>query len=184
MRASRFRRDRCRTGQHHHQPPRSSQGAGSPLDIVERTAEARDNLLRVVDKFPTSTTRRRSPAGLGHNLALKRDGTVVAWGGIFDGQGYVPATVPDGLSGVIAIASGDDHDLALKQDGTVVAWGRNDAGQATVPSGLERFEQPCDSARQLSDTTSPPAPCLWRYLGHRNSSHPNRSERWHHPTPP
>ena len=68
----------------------------------------------------------------GHNLALKSDGTVVAWGDNSSGQ----ATVPSGLSGVVAIAAGDDQSLALKSDGTVVAWGNNDYGQATVPSGL------------------------------------------------
>jgi len=38
----------------------------------------------------------------GHNLALKSDGTVVAWGDNSSGE----ATVPSGLSGVVAIAAG------------------------------------------------------------------------------
>jgi len=46
-------------------------------------------------------------------------GTVVAWGDNNDGETDVPA----GLSGVVAIAAGDDYSLALKSDGTVVAWG-------------------------------------------------------------
>ena len=60
-------------------------------------------------------------AGSSHSLALKSDGTVVAWGKNFYGQAIVPA----GLSGVTAIAAGGDHSLALKSDGTVVAWGAN-----------------------------------------------------------
>jgi alpha-tubulin suppressor-like RCC1 family protein len=71
-------------------------------------------------------------AGWDHALALKSDGTVVAW----DGNQHGESTVPDGLSGVVAIAAGQDHSIALKSDGTVVAWGRNNLGQCTVPSSV------------------------------------------------
>jgi photosystem II stability/assembly factor-like uncharacterized protein len=71
-------------------------------------------------------------AGTQHNLALKEDGTVVAWGR----DDYGQATVPAGLSGVTAVAAGYGHSLALKGDGTVVAWGWNESGQATVPAAL------------------------------------------------
>lgn len=60
-------------------------------------------------------------AGGGHSLALKRDGTVVAWGVNSEDQ----ATVPAGLSNIVAIAAGSGHNLALAADGTVRAWGRN-----------------------------------------------------------
>ena len=62
-------------------------------------------------------------------MALKSDGTVVAWGRERLGQ----TTVPAGFTGVIAIAAGSTHTVALKHDGTVVAWGNNGYGQATVP---------------------------------------------------
>ena len=68
-----------------------------------------------------------------HNLALKRDGTVVAWGCGIANHGQ--CSVPAGLSGVIAIAANDFHSLALKRDGTVVAWGYNNWGQF-IPAGL------------------------------------------------
>ena len=67
-----------------------------------------------------------------HTVALKQDGTVVAWGY----NGYGQATIPVGLSGVTAIAAGGNHTVALKQDLTVVAWGSNGSGQINVPTGL------------------------------------------------
>ena len=71
-------------------------------------------------------------AGGYHSLALKSNGTVVAWGDNY----YDQSTVPAGLSGVTAISAGYGHSLALKSDGTVVAWGWNDYGQTDVPAGL------------------------------------------------
>jgi hypothetical protein len=72
------------------------------------------------------------------SLALKQDGTVVAWG--CSPVDFGECSVPSGLSGVTAIAAGVFHSLALKSDGTVVAWGcappGEDVGQCTVPSGL------------------------------------------------
>src|SRR5204863_8269787 len=58
-------------------------------------------------------------AGGNHSLALKSDGTVVAWGGNSSGQ----STVPGGLNRVVSVAAGGPHSLALKSDGTVVTWG-------------------------------------------------------------
>jgi alpha-tubulin suppressor-like RCC1 family protein len=49
-------------------------------------------------------------AGQDMNLALKRDGTVVAWGGI--GMAGKPI-VPEGLSNAVAIAAGLDYCLAI-----------------------------------------------------------------------
>lgn len=73
-----------------------------------------------------------------HCLALKADGTVVAWGSNEEGQ----CNVPPGLSNVVAIAAGSDHSVAAKADGTIVGWGAGsptgsvDSGQATAPTGL------------------------------------------------
>ena len=90
----------------------------------------------------TATGRRTCPpgctgvkavsAGGGFSLALKNDGTVVAWGW----NGYGQTNVPAGLTGVTVIAAGDYHSMALKSDGTVVAWGWNGYGQTNVPTGL------------------------------------------------
>jgi hypothetical protein len=71
-------------------------------------------------------------AGVYHTVALKKDGTVVAWGS----NDYGQTDVPTGLTGVTAIAAGDYHTVALKSDGTVVAWGNDGFGQSAVPAGL------------------------------------------------
>ena len=69
-------------------------------------------------------------AGSSHSLALRTNGTVVAWGN----NGYGQTNVPAGLSNVIAIAAGGYHSLALKSDGTVAVWGQNTYGQLNVPA--------------------------------------------------
>jgi hypothetical protein len=55
-------------------------------------------------------------AGLDHCLALRDDGTVVAWGDNTYGQ----TNLPMGLTNVAAIAAGDNHSLALLGDGPLV----------------------------------------------------------------
>jgi alpha-tubulin suppressor-like RCC1 family protein len=67
-----------------------------------------------------------------HNLALRQDGTVIAWGQNDYGQTSVPLDLP----AVTAIAAGRYHSLALCEDGTVRAWGNNASGQTNVPTGL------------------------------------------------
>ena len=57
-------------------------------------------------------------AGEFHSLAIKSDGTVVAWGKSDGGE----CTPPTGLSGVSKVAAGSNYSLALKTDGTLVTW--------------------------------------------------------------
>jgi len=74
-------------------------------------------------------------AGGFHSLALKGDGTVMAWGSNQHGQlgdgsltrSDVPVAV-SGLSEVTALAAGNSHSLALQSDGSVEAWGANQHG--------------------------------------------------------
>lgn len=67
-----------------------------------------------------------------HNLALKRDGTVAAWGS-FGTTSYTP---PPGLTGVKDVAAGYLWSLAVRSDGTVTSWGELDAPGIGVPAGL------------------------------------------------
>jgi hypothetical protein len=53
-------------------------------------------------------------------MALKADGTIVAWGDS-EGQGIVP----EGLTNVVAIGAGSFHSLAVLESGNVVVWGRS-----------------------------------------------------------
>jgi alpha-tubulin suppressor-like RCC1 family protein len=90
-------------------------------------------------------------AGYAHILALKNDGTVWAWGDNSNGElgnnNTVSTSIPvqvrgsdniGFLTGISAIAAGQQFSLALKNDGTVWAWGENSTGQLGDNSSLER----------------------------------------------
>src|SRR5689334_1206931 len=68
-------------------------------------------------------------AGLADALALRDDGTVVAWGA----NDFGITNVPVGLTNVAAISSGWYFHMALRTDGTVTTWGYALMG---APSGL------------------------------------------------
>jgi alpha-tubulin suppressor-like RCC1 family protein len=96
-------------------------------------------------ELPARTTPQAIPnlgdvksvaCGNWHSLALKNDGTVIAWGNNGTGQlgdgtnnSRGEATPVKELSGVVALAAGNWHNLALKEDGTIWAWGNNSTGQ-------------------------------------------------------
>jgi len=69
--------------------------------------------------------------GNNHVLALKADGTVVAWYKTTGGLQYGQADVPVGLNHVVAVSAFGFHSLALKADGTVAIWGNGE----TLPAG-------------------------------------------------
>jgi alpha-tubulin suppressor-like RCC1 family protein len=87
-------------------------------------------------------------AGSTHSLALKSDGSVLAWGSNANGQLGDGTTVSklapiqvSGLgagSGVVSIAAGASFSLALKSDGTVLAWGLNSNGQLGDGTTVQR----------------------------------------------
>ncbi|GEC93678.1 RCC1 domain-containing protein [Brevibacillus brevis] len=71
-----------------------------------------------------------------HNLAVKKDGTVWAWGNNNYGQlgdgtktnRFLPVQVK-GLTDVVSVAVGNEQSFAIKKDGSVWAWGRNTQGR-------------------------------------------------------
>ncbi len=71
--------------------------------------------------------------GAGHNLGLKADGSIVAWGCGLDFD-YGQCDVPAPNTRFVGIAAGSGHSLGLEGDGFIVAWGANDDGQTNVPS--------------------------------------------------
>ena len=80
-------------------------------------------------------------AGYGHTLALKLDGTMLAWGDNSSGQigdgtwlsrnnpVVVRDAVGNSISGIVEISVSFAHSIALKDTGTLLAWGRNAEGQ-------------------------------------------------------
>ena len=72
-------------------------------------------------------------AGVHHSLALRRDGTVLSWGGETNRN---PRPTPvSGLAEVTAISAGWEANLALLKNGTVMQW--SEGGGAPMPvSGL------------------------------------------------
>ena len=86
-------------------------------------------------------------AGLLHSVALKKDGTVWAWGSNDYGQLGVddqdfatsPQQIP-GLPKVDKIAVSEHHNLALDASGRVWAWGLNLSGQLGNNTNTNNFQ--------------------------------------------
>ena len=83
--------------------------------------------------------------GSTHSLALRSNGTVVAWGNDTFGQlgngaatdnatSNVPVEVSN-LTNVVAIGAGGQHSIALRRDGTVWTWGNDGSGQLGMGGG-------------------------------------------------
>jgi alpha-tubulin suppressor-like RCC1 family protein len=109
--------------------------------LGDGTSDRRTTPVEVIDL--DGAELKAIAGGQLHSLALKEDGTVLAWGRNLDDQlgdgtntdTSTPVQVQDPndpsgyLSEVEAIAAGSSHNLALKNDGTVWAWGNNTNGR-------------------------------------------------------
>lgn len=84
-------------------------------------------------------------AGNFHNLSIKTDGTLWAWGRNIDGQlgdgNTVTRNAPAQIginSNWTSVAAGGSHTIAIKTDGTLWAWGLNTDGQLGDGSTVNR----------------------------------------------
>ena len=83
-----------------------------------------------VSDLPAGTDYVAIAAGDAHALALRRDGTIAAWGQNSYGQCNVP------LATYSAISAGAGFSLAIRADGSIAAWGADTHKQvSSVPSG-------------------------------------------------
>ncbi len=101
----------------------------------------------VFGSVPTGTGWKKVAAGNSHALALKDDGTLVAWGKNNYGQLGLPANIK-----YRDIDAGDDFSLALSIDGTIYAAGKNTYNQVSakpVGTGFIAIEAGASTAAAL-----------------------------------
>ncbi|WP_027086007.1 carboxypeptidase regulatory-like domain-containing protein [Cohnella panacarvi] len=103
--------------------------------------------LRAPSGLPVLTDAIAVESGDSHVLAIRRDGTVWAWGSNSSGQLGIssesPSTVPvqvPGLAGAIAVAAGNGYSLVLTDAGEVWAFGRNNSGELGEGTTMTRRE--------------------------------------------
>ncbi|POM25853.1 Regulator of chromosome condensation (RCC1) repeat protein [Actinomadura rubteroloni] len=107
-------------------------GSNASGQLGDGTTTNRTTPVQVSGLTNIARTIGSIDAGGNHSLAVKSDGTVVAWGSNASGQlgdgtttnRTAPVAV-SGLTNVRAVSAGDNFSLALKNDGTVWAWGNN-----------------------------------------------------------
>lgn len=101
----------------------------------------------------TLTTWAAVAAGRAHSVALRKDGTLWAWGRNFNGQlgdgtesdRSTPVQVRTSVTTEpkwSVIATGSNHTVARDTDGNLWAWGQNTAGQLGTGSALNIVRAP------------------------------------------
>jgi alpha-tubulin suppressor-like RCC1 family protein len=98
--------------------------------VLRKPYEEIDVLVGVNFPIRSGFTKVSAIAAASDVIVLSEDGTIDAWNPSAQGG------VPDGVSGVTAIAAGDWLGLALSSNGKVTAWGDDSYGKATVPQSL------------------------------------------------
>lgn len=94
--------------------------------------------------------------GISHIVALKHDGTVVAWGH----NVYGGCDVPSGLKDVKAIAAGDDFSLALKNDDSLIYWGEA-RSISSLPLNTKNIKTICAGSNHAALLTNDGKVIVW-----------------------
>jgi alpha-tubulin suppressor-like RCC1 family protein len=110
--------------------------------LGDGTTSSRNYAAQVtLEGYSEFTNVKEVAAGDNHNIVLKNDGTVWAWGNnqygqLGDGTSttkkfpvQVKSDSSSYLTGVSAVAGGTSHTIVLREDGTVNVWGYNYYGQ-------------------------------------------------------
>ncbi|WP_028065677.1 HYR domain-containing protein [Solirubrobacter soli] len=99
---------------------------GAPSAASAETLVAWGGTPSAMSAVPAGDDYVAVAAGRMHAVALKRDGSLAAWG-------FTPTAVPAG-NDFTAVAAGEDTSVALKRDGSVVTWGNP---MAVAPAGSD-----------------------------------------------
>lgn len=111
----------------------------NPVAVMINSTESLGNVAKVA-------------SGWHHNLAVKQDGSVWAWGasgGAYASQVLLDSGLP--LSDVLNVAGGAEHSAIVKTNGTVWTWGLNSEGQL----GDGSFEDRSGAVQVMVNATTP-----------------------------
>lgn len=134
-------------------------GCGSDVPDQTMTVSQSGSARQVVGAAGVMVDNGRIGSGIAHVVALRTDGTLVAWGsGQYGqlGEGNAASLVPvpvQGLSHVTEVRTGGFHTAVITSDQRIWTWGNNSYGQAGV-GGLSTVMATPRKVSGLSDVKS------------------------------